>query len=49
MWSPLLHIVDTLEMVGASGMSVRPAGDNVGDHTATVNFDPTRGYHSSLR
>jgi hypothetical protein len=39
-WAHYLHIVDTLEMVGASGMSVRPAVDEVGDHTATVNFDP---------
>jgi hypothetical protein len=39
-WAHYLHIVDTLEMVGASGMSVRPAVDKVGDHTATVNFDP---------
>jgi hypothetical protein len=27
-------------MVGASGMSVRPAVDKVGDHTAIMNFDP---------
>ena len=39
-WAHYLHIVDTLEMVGASGMSVRPAVDKVGDHTATVRFDP---------
>ena len=41
-WAHYLHIVDTLEMVGASGMSVRPAVDKVGDHTATANFDPYR-------
>jgi hypothetical protein len=39
-WAHYLHIVDTLEMVGASGMSVRPAVDKVGDHSAAVNFDP---------
>jgi hypothetical protein len=39
-WAHYLHIVDTLEMVGASGMSVRPIVDKVGDHSATVNFDP---------
>jgi hypothetical protein len=39
-WAHYLHIVDTLEMVGASGMSVRPPVDKVGDHSATVNFDP---------
>lgn len=39
-WAHYLHIVDTLEMVGASGMSVRPRVDKVGDHSATVDFDP---------
>jgi hypothetical protein len=39
-WAHYLHIVDTLEMVAASGMSVRPIVDKVGDHSATVNFDP---------
>ncbi len=39
-WAHYLHIVDTLEMVAASGMSVRPPIDDVGDHTATVTFDP---------
>lgn len=39
-WAHYLHIVDTLEMVGASGMSVRPVVDQKGDHSATVEFDP---------
>lgn len=39
-WAHYLHIVDTLEMVAASGMSVRPAIDRIGDHTSTVYFDP---------
>jgi hypothetical protein len=39
-WAHYLHIVDTLEMVGASGMSVRPVVDQKGDHSATVKFDP---------
>ena len=39
-WAHHLHIVDTLEMVQASGMSVRPLVDRTGDHTAAVNFDP---------
>jgi hypothetical protein len=39
-WAHYLHIVDTLEMVAASGMSVRPIVDKVGDHSATVDFDP---------
>jgi hypothetical protein len=39
-WAHYLHIVDTLEMVAASGMSVRPPVDEVGDHSASVEFDP---------
>jgi hypothetical protein len=39
-WAHYLHIIDTLEMVEASGMSVRPKVDRSGDHTAAVNFDP---------
>ena len=39
-WAHYLHIVDTLEMVQASGMSVSPLVDRTGDHTAAVNFDP---------
>ena len=39
-WAHYLHIVDTLEMVGASGMSVKPRVDKSGDHSATVTFDP---------
>jgi hypothetical protein len=38
-WAHYLHIVDTLEMVEASGMSVRPRLDQTGDHTAQVTFD----------
>jgi hypothetical protein len=39
-WAHYLHIVDTLEMVAASGMSVRPIVDSTGDNSATVEFDP---------
>jgi hypothetical protein len=39
-WAHYLHIVDTLEMVESSGMSVRPKVGRTSDHTATVNFDP---------
>jgi hypothetical protein len=39
-WAHYLHIVDTLEMVAAAGMSVRPPVDRVGDHSAAVDFDP---------
>ena len=39
-WAHYLHIVDTLEMVGASGMSVRPLLDKTGDHSAAVTFNP---------
>jgi hypothetical protein len=39
-WAHYLHMVDTLEMVEASGMSVRPRLDHTGDHTAQVSFDP---------
>ena len=39
-WAHYLHIVDTLEIVATTGMSVRPAVDRVGDHTAAANFDP---------
>ncbi len=39
-WAHYLHIVDTLEMVAAAGMSVRPLIDRSGDYSATVAFDP---------
>jgi hypothetical protein len=39
-WAHYLHIVDTLEMVGASGMSVRLGVDRSGERTARVDFDP---------
>jgi hypothetical protein len=39
-WAHYLHIVDTLEMVAASGMSVRPLVDEEGNHSASVQFDP---------
>jgi len=38
-WAHYLHIVDTLEMVAALGMSVKPPIDKLGDHSATVTFD----------
>jgi hypothetical protein len=39
-WAHYLHIVDTLEMAGAFGMSVHPHLDNGGDLDAKVDFDP---------
>lgn len=39
-WAHYLHMVDTLEMVEACGMSVRPRLDQTGAHTARVTFDP---------
>jgi hypothetical protein len=39
-WAHYLHIVDTLEMVAASGMSVKPKVDKTGDFAARVTFDP---------
>lgn len=42
-WAHYLHIVDTLEMVAASGMSVKPKVDKTGDFAARVTFDP---YHA---
>jgi len=39
-WAHYLHIVDTLETAGASGLTVRPPLDDAGDHTAAVKFDP---------
>jgi hypothetical protein len=39
-WAHYLHIVDTLEMVAASGMSVKPKVDKSGDFAARVDFDP---------
>jgi hypothetical protein len=41
-WAHYIHIVDTLEMVAASGMSVKPKVDNTGDFAAKVTFDPYR-------
>jgi len=43
-WAHYIHIVDTLEMVAASGMSVKPKVDNTGDFAATVTFDPYRAH-----
>ena len=37
---PLPAFVDTLEMVAASGMWVKPKVDKTGDFAARVNFDP---------
>ncbi|MBI1203550.1 MAG: hypothetical protein GC182_13670 [Rhodopseudomonas sp.] len=39
-WAHYLHIVDTLEMVAASGMTVKPRIDKTGDFSARVTFDP---------
>ena len=39
-WAHYLHIVDTLEMATAFGLSVRPAIDKEGGHTARIDFDP---------
>lgn len=41
-WAHYIHIVDTLEMVAASGMSVKPKVDNTGDFAAKVTFDAYR-------
>lgn len=41
-WAHYIHIVDTLEMLAASGMTVRPKVDKTGDFAAKVNFDPYR-------
>lgn len=42
-----VHIVDTLEMAGAFGMSVQPRLDRKGDLSAQVNFNPYRAYEIS--
>ncbi|MFA6266664.1 MAG: putative zinc-binding peptidase [Pseudolabrys sp.] len=39
-WAHYLHIVDTLEMVAASGMSVKPKVDQSGEFAARITFDP---------
>jgi hypothetical protein len=39
-WAHYLHIVDTLEMAKAFGLSIEPAIDRDGDHTARLDFDP---------
>ena len=39
-WAHYLHIVDTLEMAGACGIAVKPSLDEVGNHSATLAFDP---------
>ena len=39
-WAHYLHIVDTLEMATAFGLSVKPAIDKKGGHTARIDFDP---------
>jgi hypothetical protein len=41
-WAHYIHIVDTLEMLAASGMSVNPKVDKSGDFAAKVTFDPYR-------
>jgi hypothetical protein len=39
-WAHYLHIVDTLEAVAASGMSVRLGAGKAGGQTDQVTFDP---------
>jgi hypothetical protein len=39
-WAHYLHIVDTLDTAAAFGLSVAPALDKEGSHTAKVDFDP---------
>ncbi len=39
-WAHYFHIVDTLEMANAFGLSIEPAIDWEGAHNARVDFDP---------
>jgi hypothetical protein len=39
-WAHYLHIVDTLEMAAAFGMSIHPHLSRAGDLNAEVNYDP---------
>jgi len=39
-WAHYFHIVDTLEMANAFGLSIKPPIDREGGHTARVDFDP---------
>jgi hypothetical protein len=39
-WAHYLHIVDTLEMASAFGLSLKPAIDKEGSHTTRIDFDP---------
>jgi hypothetical protein len=39
-WAHYLHIVDTLEMANAFGLSIEPPIDREGGHKARVDFDP---------
>ena len=39
-WAHYFHIVDTLEMANAFGLSIEPAIDRRGAHKARVDFDP---------
>jgi hypothetical protein len=39
-WAHYFHVVDTLEMASAFGLSIEPALDNEGGHTASVDFEP---------
>jgi hypothetical protein len=41
-WAHYLHIVDTLEMAGAFGMSTRPALTKGDELDAEIDFDPYR-------
>jgi hypothetical protein len=42
-WAHYLHIVDTLEMASAFGLSIQPSIDDEGGYTAELDFDPYVG------
>ena len=41
-WAHYLHIVDTIEMAGAFGISVEPVLDDAGELDTTIDFNPYR-------
>jgi len=41
-WAHYLHIVDTIEMAGAFGISVEPVLDDTGELDTTIDFNPYR-------
>jgi hypothetical protein len=41
-WAHYLHIVDTIEMAGAFGISVEPVLDDTGELETTIDFSPYR-------